>query len=89
MWLLQGHSQPITTLVLPAPQDIVEMVRCQCKTDCCMLRCSCQCNNLPCTEICLCGTDNECTNNALETMTVTVSIIKDNLLISLNKLCLL
>jgi len=63
MWLLQGHSQPITTLVLPAPQDIVEMVRCQCKTDCCMLRCSCQCNNLPCTEICLCGTDSECTNN--------------------------
>ncbi len=54
---------PVTTLVLPAPQAIIEMVRCQCKTNCSTLRCSCQRSNLPCTELCLCDVDGECTND--------------------------
>ena len=54
-----GQLLPVTTLVLPAPQAIIELVRCQCKT----LRCSCRHNNLPCTELCLCDTDGQCTND--------------------------
>ena len=60
---MDSQLLPVTTLVLPAPQAIVEMVRCQCKTDYSTLRCSCRCNNLPCTELCLCNTDGECTND--------------------------
>lgn len=58
-----GQLLPVTMLDLPAPQAIIELVRCQCKTNCSTLRCSCRCNNLPCTELCLCGTDDECTND--------------------------
>ncbi len=56
-----GQMLPVTTKVLPAPQAIIELVRCQCKTDCSTQRCSCRKNNLSCTELCLC--DTECTND--------------------------
>ena len=58
-----GRLLPVTTRVLPAPQAIIELVRCQCKTNCSTLKCSCRCNNLPCTELCLCDTDGECTSD--------------------------
>lgn len=56
-----GQLKPITTDVLPAPKAIIEMVRCQCKTECSSARCSCRAKNLPCTNLCQCGT--ECQNN--------------------------
>ncbi len=52
---------PITTNVLPAPQPIIEMVKCQCKTNCSTQRCSCRKSNLQCAELCSC--DTEYTNN--------------------------
>jgi len=58
----KGHILPITTKVLPAPQAIVELVRCQCKANCSTQRCSCRRNDLTCTDLCLCGTD--CENDA-------------------------
>ena len=48
--------------VPPAPQDIVELLRCQCKAHKTIQRCSCQKHNLACTDLCLCGTD--CENDA-------------------------
>lgn len=54
-----GQLKPRTTDVLPAPKSIVEMVRCECKTDCSSQRCSCKSENLPCTDICLCSTQCE------------------------------
>ena len=56
-----GQMLPVTTQGLPAPQAIIELVRCQCKTNCSTQRCSCRRNDLPCTELCSC--DTECTNN--------------------------
>ncbi|KAG1663115.1 hypothetical protein GQR58_020553 [Nymphon striatum] len=53
--------RPVTTKILPAPQAIIELVRCQFKTNCSSQRCSCRKNNLTCTELCLC--DTECTND--------------------------
>ena len=49
--------KPVTTNSLPAPEAIIEMVRCQCKKDCSSRRCSCKSNDLTCTELCLCNTD--------------------------------
>jgi hypothetical protein len=56
-----GQILPITTKVLSAPQAIIELVRCNCKTSCSTQRCSCRLNNLTCTELCLC--DTECEND--------------------------
>jgi hypothetical protein len=36
-----GTILPVTTKVLAAPQAIVELVRCQCETNCSTQRCSC------------------------------------------------
>ena len=57
-----GQLQPATTDVPPAPEPIVEMVRCQCKGNCSSNRCSCKSKNLPCTDLCLCNT--QCENDA-------------------------
>ena len=54
-----GQIVPKTTNDPPAPEALVEMVRCQCKTNCTSQRCSCQRKNLPCTDMCLCSTDCE------------------------------
>jgi len=37
-----GQLQPATTDVPPAPEAIVEMVRCQCKGNCSSNHCSCK-----------------------------------------------
>ncbi len=46
-----GQLLPLTTKVLPAPQAIIELVRCQCRTNCSTQRCSCRRNNLPCLRV--------------------------------------
>jgi len=54
-----GQLKPTTTDVLPAPMAVIEMVRCQCKTDCSSQRCSCRGKNLTCTDLCMCSTSCE------------------------------
>lgn len=56
-----GRLKPTMTDALPAPKTIIEMVSCQCKTDCSSVRCSCRTNNLSCTDLCKCG--SECQND--------------------------
>jgi hypothetical protein len=53
--ITQMARYPVTTKVLA----IIEMVKCQCKTNCATQRCSCRKNHLICTELCLCDTDCE------------------------------
>lgn len=60
-YILTGMMKPITTEVPPAPEAIIEMVRCQCKSDCSSQRCSCRSKNLRCTDLCLCT--NQCEND--------------------------
>ena len=52
-----GQLKP--TDVLPAPNAIIEMVRCQCNTDCSLQRCSCRAKNLTCTDLCMCSSSCE------------------------------
>jgi len=42
-----GQLKPTMTDALPAPKAIIEMVRCQCKTDCSFARCSCRTRTYP------------------------------------------
>ena len=57
-----GRFMPVTTDALPAPKAIIELVRCNCKTNCTSARCSCKMNDLPCTELCCCSTER-CRND--------------------------
>ena len=49
-----NRYEAIMTDQLPAPQQIVELSICKCKSGCDSARCSCNKNNLVCTELCLC-----------------------------------
>jgi len=41
--------------------SVMQMVRCQCKSDCSSARCSCRTKNLSCTDLCQCG--SQCEND--------------------------
>ena len=56
-----GKVKPVTSEILPAPAAIIEMIRCQCKTDCSSNRCSCRSMDLTCTDLCQCST--QCQND--------------------------
>lgn len=65
-----GQLKPTMTDTLPAPKAVIEMVRCQCKTDCSSARCSCRTKNLSCTDLCQCDSEyqnDEDTQNKYET----------------------
>ena len=59
---------PTPTTALPAPQSILELVKCRCKRNCTSKTCSCRKHDLRCTDMCsLC--DETCENRNLNVMT--------------------
>ena len=54
---------PIMTYQLPAPDAVIEMNLCKCRTGCTTMRCKCYKNQVGCTEICLSA---NCENNGDE-----------------------
>ena len=48
-----GKMLPIMTDRPPAPQSLLKIVRCSCRTDCRTARCSCRRHGLVCTDACL------------------------------------
>ena len=48
-----GGYVPVMCLSHPAPQAVIELTKCGCKSDC-KGRCSCFKNGLPCTPLCKC-----------------------------------
>ena len=44
---------PVTSLILPAPASIIELVKCSCKGECLKKGCSCNKNNLLCSPMCI------------------------------------
>ena len=63
---------PVMTNNPPAPETIIELSMCQCKTGCSNQRCRCKKNDLLCTEMCLCvncindGSDNDSVHSDAE-----------------------
>ena len=49
-----GHFEPITSEDPIAPDSVIELVNCGCKTGCKLLRCSCRKNDICCTDLCAC-----------------------------------
>ena len=59
----EGKLVPVTAQDPPAPATIIHLIKCGCKKTFCMSHCSCRSQNLNCTEMCLCGADEEvCAN---------------------------
>ena len=59
--LVNGEVVPVRCLELPAPQAVLELIKCCCKTSNCTQNCSCSKNDLPCTPLCKCY-GNVCEN---------------------------
>ena len=63
-WTLEEDGwTPIMTTQLPAPESVLQLGKCGCKTKCQSKRCSSQRAGLPCTDICCCSDEeNPCEN---------------------------
>jgi len=48
-----SHFSPVRCLNAPAPEAVLYLIKCRCKSGC-ERRCSCHINNIPCTEVCGC-----------------------------------
>ena len=46
-----GALIPVTTDLAPAPNERLQIVRCNCQTDCSTLRCSCRKHGLNCRSL--------------------------------------
>ena len=51
--------RPIMTSVQPAPEAIIKLVPCGCKTQCATKRCQCRREGLPGTNLCACSDEEE------------------------------
>ncbi|VDI23197.1 Hypothetical predicted protein [Mytilus galloprovincialis] len=52
-WVLQGTSLcPIRTILPPAPDNLLHVIRCKCKSGCDTRRCTCRKNGLDCSSAC-------------------------------------
>ena len=58
---------PVMTTMDPAPEVILQLVKCDCtsKTKYTTLRCKCKSNKLFCTDLCTCGTKDESCNKLM------------------------
>ncbi|KAJ8387994.1 hypothetical protein AAFF_G00147850 [Aldrovandia affinis] len=58
-----GRLVPVATRYAPAPATITHLIKCGFKKTYCMSHCSCRSQNLNCSEMCLCGADEEVCGN--------------------------
>ena len=56
-WYWESNAktyEPTMTTLPPAPESVIDLSMCHCKTKCTTLRCKCKKNALVCSEMCLC-----------------------------------
>jgi len=58
-----GRYIPVVTDLKPAPEAIVELVRCKCKAGRCTSHCSCRVTGMVCTQMCRCEADPDACDN--------------------------
>lgn len=65
-WILKrGKFHPITTERNPAPLHLLKVIRCNCKTDCLSMKCSCRKLGMNCSTACRHCQGISCTNTPL------------------------
>ena len=60
-----GIYVPIMTNMPPAPEAVIQLIKCMCTATKCTRYCSCRRNNLACTEICKCNADEKNCDNPM------------------------
>lgn len=60
--LCDGSLEPVWTKEPTAPEEMLQLVRCQCKKTQCLSRCACMKLKLPCTSACNCMGEDSCMN---------------------------
>ena len=50
--VVNGLMVPVLSDLPPAPQELLEVIRCSCKTGCHTVRCTCKKNGMECTVAC-------------------------------------
>ena len=61
-----GMFFPVQTDLPPAPQELLQVIRCSCKTDCSSLRCTCKKHNIECSVACSNCKGSGCANSFQE-----------------------
>ena len=52
-WMTKDENVvPVMTLLPPAPDELLRVIRCSCTTDCSTARCSCRKHSLECSPAC-------------------------------------
>lgn len=76
-----GAAQPVLMDLPPAPDAVLELVKCGCRTSrCTMGSCSCKKHGLFCTELCACDADSEnCENVSQDAENANDSSDEENL----------
>ena len=67
-WIMENKTYEPVLCDLPcAPEEVLDLVKCSCKSGRCVPPCKCASVHLPCTEMCGCGSDPEfCANVGTE-----------------------
>ena len=63
-WVRDGKLlAPLLITKAPAPESLLELTTCKCKTSACLRNCSCNNKGVACTEGCYCMADDEACKN--------------------------
>ena len=49
---VEGKLMPVLNDLLPAPDELLKIIRCNCHTDCSSMRCTCKKHNVKCSSAC-------------------------------------
>lgn len=77
--IVQGAMLPILIDIAAAPGDLLDVIRCNCKTECRTARCSCRKHGLVCTSGCGECRGESCANTVTEVACVGTSDDEDGL----------
>ena len=55
---------PVATNLPPAPESLLQLIRCNCSSDCSSMRCICRKNGMPCSAACGQCRGSSCTNSS-------------------------
>jgi len=65
--LSSGKLFPVYMDKAPAPSELLQIVRCSCKSDCSSMKCTCKKNGLDCSPACKECKGASCSNTRIET----------------------
>ena len=61
-YVVAGKLAPVMSDMKPAPQALLKIIRCACKSDCRTKRCTCRKYGLSCTSMCVGCSGSSCSN---------------------------